>query len=91
MSFNSKQLWRGFLEGLAMPAVGVVWAFNRVTGRDALIDRIEGLEADLERERSKRSSGPHALYVNGKLIIGHPDMPPHMWDGEKMVRIKWSG
>lgn len=48
MSFNRKAFWRGFFEGLAMPAVGAVWAFNRVTGRDALLDRIDGLEADLD-------------------------------------------
>lgn len=40
--------------------------------------------ARIERECS---GGAAATYFGGKLIICHPDMPPHMWDGEKMVRL----
>lgn len=40
--------------------------------------------ARIERECN---GGATATYFGGNLIICHPDMPPHMWDGEKMVRL----
>ena len=40
--------------------------------------------ARIERECSGEAT---ATYFNGKLVICHPDMPPHIWDGEKMVRL----
>ena len=40
--------------------------------------------ARIERECS---GGATATYFDGKLVICHPDIPPHVWDGEKMVRL----
>jgi len=34
-----------------------------------------------------RAGGACATKFNGQLIIVHPDMPPHVWDGEKMERL----
>lgn len=33
------------------------------------------------------AGGASATWFDGKLIIVHPDMPPHVWDGEKMERV----
>jgi hypothetical protein len=34
------------------------------------------------------SDGLRFGMFRGSIIIVHPEMPPHMWDGEKMVKIE---
>jgi hypothetical protein len=34
------------------------------------------------------TGGAKATYFGGKLIICHPDIPPHLWDGETMQKIE---
>lgn len=41
-------------------------------------------EAEAEVERA---GGACATKFNGRLIVVHPEMPPHVWDGEKMERL----
>ena len=33
------------------------------------------------------AGGASATLFNGNLIIVHPDMPAHAWDGETMIRL----
>jgi hypothetical protein len=50
-------------------------------------ERAEKAEAALAAEL-QRNGGAAATYFNGKLVICHPDMPVHIWDGAKMERVE---
>ena len=53
-----------------------------------LMERVASLEAELRKER-EFTRGAAATYYLGNLILCHPDIPPHIWDGEKMEKIEW--
>lgn len=69
------------------------WQIVGPEEKDALVlklmEMVRSLEAELRRER-EHTGGAAATYYLGNLVLCHPDMPPHIWDGEKMEKIEWT-
>lgn len=40
--------------------------------------------------QQKLSGGAAATYFNGLLVLCHPDMPAHVWDGETMKPVEFT-
>lgn len=55
-----------------------------------IIDGVVNVGAAIQAALSVPSPGVDAVKYNGKIVIAHPDMPPHIWDGEKMTRVEFS-
>lgn len=48
---------------------------------------IEAARKEGARAERVRSGGASVTSYNGMLIIAHPDMPPHVWNGKTMTPI----
>ncbi|HEU4683676.1 MAG TPA: hypothetical protein VFS39_04170 [Nitrospira sp.] len=51
-------------------------------------ERCERRCADLITRIHKNDDPARSAYFHGKLLIAHPDMPLHYWDGKQMVRLE---
>lgn len=52
-----------------------------------LVERVVQLESELAALR-KHTSGAAAFRFNDWLVISHPDIPPHIWNGTTLERLE---